>query len=106
MINGQRYSATTSSWASPCNSWKDNGYCARGISCFFKHEGFPTHDKDGNQVLRCVVCGRTGHASKDCKAPGGGADPDKEKHWAEYRKRKEEQTSTFMFGHLQPFADR
>ena len=28
--------------------------------------------------------------SKECKAPGGGADPDRDKVWEDYRKRKAE----------------
>ena len=33
---------------------------------------------------------KRGHGSKECKAPGGGADPDRQKVWENYRKRKDE----------------
>ena len=61
-------SATTSMWAKPCTDWKATGVCSRGISCKHAHEGFPVTGAD-----RCITCGRRGHVSKDCKAPGGGA---------------------------------
>ncbi|MDA8583042.1 hypothetical protein N9L68_02390 [bacterium] len=48
------------------------------------HPGLDTSEN------RCLLCGDKEHNIKDCKAPGGGADPNKETVWAEYRKRKEE----------------
>ena len=47
-------------------------------------------DKDGNTTQRCIVCGSDKHTSKECRAPGGQQDPNKEAVWAEHRKRKEE----------------
>ena len=90
MVNGQRCSSSTSTWADVCSSWKDKGFCSRGISCWFQHTGFPTHGSDGKPVLRCVVCGKNDHTSKECKAPGGQLDPDREKSWEQYRARREE----------------
>ena len=47
---------------------------------------------------RCFICGASRHQSKDCKAPGGGKDPQKDKHWAAYKKlRQEKQNSTAKF---------
>lgn len=89
-VNGQRHSASTSNWANLCSSWKDTGCCGRGINCWFQHEGFAIHDADGKPVQRCIVCGSKDHLSRDCAAPGGQADPDKEKNWESYRARKEE----------------
>jgi hypothetical protein len=79
-----RCSSTTSSWASPCRSWTERGVCQRGISCHFAHPGFPVTED------RCITCGAKDHRGKDCKAPGGGADPNREAAWEEYRKRKEQ----------------
>ena len=79
---GARLSATTSIWAKPCTSWKDTGVCSRGISCRFSHSGFPVTES------RCITCGRKNHTAKQCTAPGGGADPNREQVWEEYRKRK------------------
>ena len=90
IINGQRYSSSISTWAPECKSWKETGSCSRGISCWFQHAGFPTHDKDGKPVLRCVVCGQKDHISKTCTAPGGQADPGKEKAWEQYRERRDQ----------------
>ena len=77
-----RVSATTAMWANPCRDWS-KGLCARGISCNFAHPGFPITEN------RCIICGDKNHMSKECKAPGGGADPKKEESWAEYRTRRE-----------------
>ncbi len=41
-------------------------------------------------IERCVICGKNGHTSKGCRAPGGQLDPDKEKAWERYRARREE----------------
>ena len=48
--DGVKYSATTSSWAKPCEAWDKTGVCSRGINCWFAHKGFPTHDKDNNPI--------------------------------------------------------
>ena len=40
---------------------------------------------------RCFICASKEHRGNACTRPGGGADPDKEKHWAEYRKRRDEE---------------
>ena len=78
-----RYSSTTSSWAAPCRDWA-KGHCSKGIRCHFAHAGFSISES------RCITCGASDHSSKDCKAPGGGADPNREAVWSEYRKRKEQ----------------
>ena len=41
--------------------------------------------ENGKLVDRCFVCGRSGHPTKDCKAPGGGADPKKDEVWNAYK---------------------
>ena len=64
-----------------CKNWQ-NGECKRGVSCYFQHDGFPVEQK------RCFICKSSEHGSKECKCPGGGADPQKDKHWEEYRARK------------------
>ena len=87
-VNGRRISSTTSSWAKPCTSWSANGSCARGISCWFRHDGIPLYDGDV-LVNRCITCGKPGHVTKDCRAPGGGADPKREEVWKAYRERRE-----------------
>ena len=46
------------------------------------HDGFPVEQK------RCFICKSFEHGSKVCKCFGGGADPQKDKHWDEYRARK------------------
>jgi hypothetical protein len=79
-----RVSTTTSSWAKPCSNWTQQGGCRRGISCFFAHPGFAVTED------RCITCGFKDHRGKECKAPGGGADPDREKAWDAYRMRREE----------------
>ncbi len=76
-----RLSSPLSSWAPLCTHWKA-GKCSRGVSCHFHHDGFPVEEK------RCFICKDTTHSSKDCTCHGGGADPDKEKHWEEYRARR------------------
>ena len=84
-MNGERHSNTHAMWAKPCNDWSSKGSCSRGVSCFYKHEGFPIYDASGGLTKRCLVCGATGHTSDKCNAHGGGLDPDKEKHWSEYK---------------------
>ena len=64
-----------------CKNWQ-NGECKRGVSCHFQHDGFPVEQK------RCFICKSSEHGSKECKCPGGGADPQKDKQWEEYRARK------------------
>ena len=76
-----RLSSSLSSWAQPCNAWQ-KGECKRGVSCHFQHAGFPTEEKN------CFICKSSEHGSKECKCPGGGADPEKDKHWEEYRARR------------------
>jgi len=80
---GFNKSATTSMWAAPCTSWTTKGQCWRGISCNFAHAGFPISEQ------RCVTCGKPDHSCKQCTSSGGGADPNHDAAWAEYRKRKE-----------------
>ena len=92
-VGGERFSNTHAMWAPPCTHWKDKGVCSRGIACLFRHEGFKMYE-NGKLVDRCFVCGRSGHPTKDCKAPGGGADPKKDEVWKAYKelaaqKRKE-----------------
>ena len=77
-----RLSTPTSTWARPCNFWQ-KGNCKRGINCHFKHEGIPVSDG------RCYICGEKNHSLAQCSAPGGGADPDREKNWAAYRERRD-----------------
>ena len=76
-------SATTAMWAQPCNSWTNKGTCSRGISCRFAHQGFPVSEN------RCITCGKADHSHRECTAPGGGQDPNRDAVWDEYRKRKE-----------------
>ena len=75
-------SATCSMWAKPCNDWAKTGECSRGISCLFAHPGFNTTQN------RCITCGKKNHSSKECTAPGGGAGPNRDAVWTEYRKCK------------------
>ena len=77
-----RVSATTAMWAGACHNWS-KGSCSKGISCHFAHSGFPITEN------RCVICGETNHTSRECKAPGGGADPKRDESWAEYRTRRD-----------------
>ena len=91
-IDGVRCTSTTSSWASPCRDWDSTKLCKRGISCHFAHKGFPVSES------RCITCGAGDHKGNDCKAPGGGADPDRQKTWDEYRKRKEAAAAQGNFG--------
>ena len=63
------------------------GECSRGVSCHFHHSGIPV------DAGRCFICGSPAHRSPECTRPGGGADPKKDEHWAEYRKRREEATA-------------
>ena len=76
-----RLSSTMSSWATICRSWQA-GKCERGISCHFQHDGCDLDKK------LCFICKSSEHGSKECKCPGGGLDPQKDKHWEEYRARK------------------
>ena len=80
-------STTHAIWASPCREW-EQGECKRGISCKFKHEGIKFNEG------RCFICGLADHTSKECEAPGGQKDPKKDEHWAEYKKRKDENSTT------------
>ena len=41
----------------------------------YRHDGFPTHDGQGNLVDRCTLCGGSGHKCAECVALGGGKDP-------------------------------
>merc|ERR1719193_2554949 len=47
-------------------------------------------DADGKVLSRCVICGEQGHTSKDCKYPGGGLDPERERHQHEYKERQQQ----------------
>ena len=93
MVGNERYSNTHAIWAQPCTHWASKGFCTKGIACLYKHEGFKLYDGD-TPTDRCIVCGQKGHSSTICKAPGGGADPNKAKVWKEYKelaqKKKEE----------------
>ena len=63
-----------SSWAKDvCTFWL-KGHCKKGISCTFRHDGIPITEG------RCYICGQPGHSTAQCTAPGGGQDPDKDKH--------------------------
>merc|ERR1712083_1166134 len=86
----KRYSITTSPWAKPCKDWEANGTCRRGISCYYRHDGIMMIDADGKVLSRCVICGEQGHTSKDCKCPGGGLDPERERHQQEYKERQQQ----------------
>ena len=83
-IGGEKYSNTHAMWAPPCTHWKEKGICSRGIACNFRHDGFKMYE-NGELVDRCFVCGRSGHPTKECKAPGGGADPKKDEVWKVYK---------------------
>jgi len=85
-------SATTAMWANPCTNWTNNGTCTRGIACHFAHQGFPTSEK------RCITCGKSDHLHKECPAPGGGKDANRDAAWTEYRKRKEAAAPAFKKG--------
>ena len=76
-----RLNSTFTNWAKPCHNWTA-GECSRGISCHFKHEGIPMEEK------RCFICGSKTHTYSQCTCPGGTLDPEKDKHWAEYRERR------------------
>ena len=78
-----RLSSPTSTWAPTCTFWT-KGECRNGISCKFMHCGIPTEQN------RCFICASAEHRSNACTRPGGGADPKKDEHWAEYRKRRAE----------------
>ena len=89
MIGGTRYSSTINRWAQPRRAWTDKGCCSRGVACWFRHEGFPTHGEDKKPIQRCIICGNTSHVSKDCTCPGGNKDLKKDEVWQAYRERKE-----------------
>ena len=72
-------------WAQACTNWSNNGTCNRGISCKFAHQGFPVSEN------RCITCGKNGHGNKECTAPGGGKDPNRDASWDEYRARKDKE---------------
>ena len=76
-----RLSSSLSTWAPDCNHWKE-GECKRGVACRYAHPGFPVEEQ------RCFICKSTAHSSKECTCPGGGADPNKDKVWEEYRERR------------------
>ena len=78
-----RLSSPTSTWAPACTFWA-KGERRNGISCRFMHCGIPTEQN------RCFICASAEHRSNACTRPGGGADPKKDEHWAEYRKRRAE----------------
>ena len=83
------FSSTTSSWKDECTNWHGpRGECGRGMSCTLKHSGFEMHAADGSLVQRCVTCGSKNHMNKDCTRAGGQADPEKNRHWDEYRARR------------------
>ena len=46
------------------------------------HEGFPIEEK------RCFICKSQAHTSRECTCPGGHLDPDRQKHWDEYKARR------------------
>ena len=87
MVDGIRYSSVVNGWATPCTAWA-KGPCARGISCWFRHDAVATHTKDNTLVKICVVCKATDHTSAECRAPGGKVDPENQTHWDLYRERK------------------
>ena len=86
-IGGEKSLNTHAVWAPPCKYWKEKGICWRGIACKFRHEGFKMYE-NGKLVDRCFVCGRSGHPTKECTAPGGGADPKKDEVWNAYKELK------------------
>lgn len=45
--------------------------------------GFPVTEN------KCITCGSKDHRGNDCEAPGGGADPNRQKVWDEYLARKQ-----------------
>jgi len=53
------------------------------MSCHFAHKGFPVSEN------RCITCGKPDHSYKECTAPGGGKDPNREAVLTAYRQRKE-----------------
>ena len=81
-------SSTTSAWAPPCVAWTSTSSCSKGLTCLFRHDGFPTHHPDGQVVNRCLTCGSADHTSWYCGAPGGWLDPNWEQHSTDYRERK------------------
>ena len=57
--------------AGQCRFFMSEKGCRRGKECRYPHL-WSAFDK-GERAKRCLVCGGTGHKSKECKAPGGGA---------------------------------
>ena len=55
VIDGVRHSSTLNAWATPCASWA-KGPCSRGINCWFRHDGIPTHTADNALIKVCVTC--------------------------------------------------
>ena len=85
-------STTTSTWAVPCKFWDGpKGECTKGINCLFKHTGFRMFDDRGMIVKRRVACGSPDHTNKECKRPGGAADPNRDQNWAAYKERRAQQ---------------
>ena len=50
ILDDQRRSSSTSTWAVSCSFWANKGFCTRGISCWFQHTGFATHDLHGKPI--------------------------------------------------------
>ena len=46
--------------------------------------------QSGEMIKRCVTCGSKNHVHKECTRAGGGADAERDAHWAAYRQRKAE----------------
>ena len=87
--DGIRRSETLNPWSSmECVHWK-RGHCRDGIRCRHRDDGFPIANADG-LVDKCFVCGKSGHHSSECTAPGGGKDPDHANTWSDYQKMKRE----------------
>ena len=55
-----------------------NGECNSGVSCQFQHNGFSVEQR------RCLICKSFEYKSKECKCPGGGANPQTDKQWDKY----------------------
>ena len=82
-LPGPRKTPTLSGWAKPCTN-REKGAWLKGISCFYKHQGFDVTED------RCSNCGTKGHRYAECTNPGGGKDPDWQKNMDAYRARKAE----------------
>ena len=57
--------------AGQCKFFISERGCRRGKECRYPHT-WSAFEK-AERAKRCLVCGGTGHKSKECKAPGGGA---------------------------------